>query len=152
VSGNYYAGLGVGAALGRTIVDDDDRPEASPVAVISHRYWQRRFGGDPQGVGRQISINNVPFIIIGVTPPGFDGAMQAGSTQDVSIPIAMEPQVNPDRSNMKGSGSWWLRLMGRLAPGATAEQARASLEAAFIQGMLEHRSARAAAGNSMKPL
>src|SRR5262249_17396020 len=70
VSGNYYAGLGVGAALGRTIVDDDDRPEASPVAVISHRYWQRRFGGDPQVVGRQISINNVPFIIIGVTPPG----------------------------------------------------------------------------------
>ena len=70
--------------------------------------------------------------------------MQAGSTQDVTIAIAWEPQVYVDRerSNMNGAGVWWLRLMGRLKPGATAEQARAQLEGAFHQSVIEHRAAR----------
>jgi hypothetical protein len=81
VSGNYFAGLGVQAMLGRTITDDDDKAAASPVAVLSHRYWQQRFGGDSRVVGKQINLNNVASTVVGVTPPGFDGTMQAGSTQ-----------------------------------------------------------------------
>src|SRR5262249_7155964 len=74
VSGNYYAGLGVHAILGRTLTDEDDQAGASPVAVLSHRYWQRRFSGAQAVIGKQINLNNVAFTIIGVTPSGFEGA------------------------------------------------------------------------------
>src|SRR5438477_10418012 len=143
VSGNYYQVLGVPAFLGRTLTDADDSLAASPVAVISHRYWQKRFGGNDV-VGKQINLNNVAFTIAGVAPPGFEGAMDVGSSLEVAIPLAREPQVSGDRSSMKGAGDWWLRLMGRLKPGATIEQARTSLDVAFQQSALEHREARQA--------
>lgn len=142
VSGNYYLALGVPAFLGRTITDADDRPGATPVAVFSHRFWSTRFGGDRSIVGKQVNINNVAFTVAGVTPPGFEGAMQVGSTQDVSIPISWEPQISPERSMSKGAGMWWLRLMGRLKPDATAEQAQAMFAGPFLQSVIEHRAAR----------
>jgi predicted permease len=144
VSGNYYSGLGVNALYGRLITDEDDQTGAGPVAVFSYRYWQRRFGSDPSIIGTHINLNNVAFTIIGITPPGFDGTMQVGSSQDVSIPIATEPLLHsePDRSMMYGAGMWWLRLMGRLKPEATAEQAQASLESVFQESVIEHRTAR----------
>src|SRR5919112_5751649 len=128
VSGNYYAALGVPALVGRTITGEDDSAAAPPVAVLSYRYWQWRFAGDPRVVGRQVNLNNVAFTVVGVTPQGFDGTMQVGSSPDVSIPIAWEPQVSSARPLMAGAGAWWLRLMGRLKPGATPEQARGGLE------------------------
>jgi predicted permease len=159
VSGNYFAGLGVQPILGRTFTDEDDKAAASPAAVISYRYWQQRFGGNQQIVGKQINLNNVAFTIVGVTPAGFDGTMDAGSTQDVTIPIAWEPAMNvdPKRSYLNGAGVWWLRLMGRLKPGANAEQARGQLENAFLQSVIEHRTARqteaqASGGNAVKNL
>src|SRR5919206_2098062 len=76
VSGNYYAALGVSALVGRTLTDGDDRASAPPVAVLSYRYWQWRFGGNRAVVGRQISLNNAAFTVVGVTPQGFDGTMQ----------------------------------------------------------------------------
>jgi predicted permease len=144
VSGNYYAGLGVQAMIGRTFTDEDDKASANPVAVLSYRYWQRRFSGDPGVVSKQINLNNVAFTVVGVTPPGFDGTGQAGSTRDVTIPIAWEPQmhVERERSNMNGADVWWLLIMGRLKPGATPEQARAQLEGVFHQSVVEHRTAR----------
>src|SRR5262249_56519613 len=125
-----------------TITDEEDKASASPVAVLSYRYWQRRFSSDAAVVGKQINLNNSAVKVIGVTPPRFDGTMQAGSTQDVTIPIAWEPQMYVDReqSNMNGAGVWWLRIMGRLKPGATSEQARAQLEGVFHQSVVEHRA------------
>lgn len=156
VSGNYYAALGVPAFLGRTINESDDDKAAKPVAVLTHRYWQRRFGSDPSVVDKQINLNNVAFTIVGVTPPGFEGTGQVGAPQDVSIPIAWEPQVSGDRSRMKGAGIWWLRVMGRLKPGATAEQARAGAEGVFLQSVFDHRLARQAqaqaAGQTQNPI
>ncbi|HEV2665860.1 MAG TPA: ABC transporter permease, partial [Blastocatellia bacterium] len=135
------------------------KPSANPVAVLSYRYWQKRFSGDAGVVGKQINLNNRAFTVIGVTPPGFDGAGQVGATQDVTIPLAMEPQLNvdPQRSRMYGAGMWWLRIMGRLRPGAAPEQARAQLEAAFQNSVVEHRAARntqalAAGRNAISPL
>lgn len=144
VTGNYYEVLGVPAFLGRMITYSDDNSAASPVAVISHRYWQKRFGGNPGVIGKQINLNNVAFTIAGVAPPGFEGAMDLGSSMDVAIPMGWETQVNGERSEFMGAGDWWLRLMGRLKPGATIEQARASLDLAFQQSALEHREARQA--------
>jgi predicted permease len=160
VSGNYYAGLGVKAVLGRTIIDSDDTIAATPVAVLSYRYWRKRFNGNEAIIGQQINLNKAAFTIIGVTPPGFEGAMQAGSTKDITIPIAWEPQLYPGANGSRlkfqgGVGEWWLRLMGRIQPGATAEQARAQLEHVFYQSVLEHYAARqtqaqAAGGGALK--
>ena len=142
VSGNYYSALGVQPFAGRAITDTDDHAAATPVAVISDRYWQRRFSGSPDVLGKQINLNNIAFTIVGVTPPEFNGTGQVGSSPDISVPLAFEPQLSGDRSRMKGAGWWWLRLMGRLKPGATREQATASLQTIFQQSVLEHRAAR----------
>ena len=144
VSGNYFTTLGVPAIAGRTIHDADDSPSATAVAVISHRYWTTRFGSQPDAVGRQVNLNNIPFTIVGIATPGFEGTGDVGSTQDIFIPLAWEPQVNGDRSGMRGAGIWWIRLMGRLQPGASHEQAQATLQPAFLQSAIEHREARQA--------
>jgi predicted permease len=155
VSGNYYAGLGVPALIGRVLTDNDDQARVSPAAVLSYRYWQKRFGGDTNIVGKQINLNNVAFTIIGVTPPSFEGIGQVGETQDVTVPIAWEPQlyVDPQRSRLFGPGSWWLRIMGRLQPGATLEQAQAQLEVTLQQSVVEQRAAQAQTfgGNAFSP-
>lgn len=159
VTGNYFVGLGVQPLLGRLLTDEDDRAVATPVAVLSYRYWQKRFGGEATVVGTQINLNNRAFTVIGVTPPGFDGTGQVGETTDVTIPLAMEPQLysDPKRSQLYGAGVWWLRMMGRLPPGATREQAQAQLELTFQQSVVEHRTARmtqaqATGGNAIGPL
>ena len=144
VTGNYYDVLGVSAYRGRMITYTDDNSAASPVAVISYRYWQKRFGGRSDIIGKQINLNNVAFTIAGVAPPGFEGAMDLGTSMDVAIPMGWETQVDGERSEFMGAGDWWLRIMGRLKPGATIEQARASLDLAFQQSALEHREARQA--------
>ena len=140
VSGNYYTVLGVPAIIGRTIVDSDDSVTATPVAVLSHRFWTNRFGADPSVVGRQVKVNGVAFTIVGVSAAGFNGASDVGSAQDISIPLALEPQVAGELSNLDGAGIWWLRLLGRLQPGATVAQAEATLVGPFQQSVLEHRS------------
>ena len=158
-TGNYHTGLGVRPLVGRLLTEEDDQAGASPVAVLSYRYWQKRFGNDASVVGKQINLNNRAFTIVGVTPAGFDGAGQVGSTQDVTIPLAMEPSLNtdPKRSRNYGAGQWWLRIMGRLQPGATQEQAKAQMELAFQQSIVEQREERntqslANGGNAVLPL
>jgi predicted permease len=143
-SGNYYAGLGVLPLLGRLLTDEDDKPDATPVAVLSYRYWQKRFGGDAGIVGKQINLNNVAFTVIGVTPQGFDGTGQVGDTRDITVPLALEPQLNADqkRSMLYRPELWWLILMGRLKPGATLAEAQGRLETVFRQSIAEHRAAR----------
>jgi len=142
VSGNYYSALGVPAIAGRTITDADDYASSAPVAVLSHRFWTNRFNADPAIVGKQVNINNVAFTIAGVTPAGFNGTMDVGSAQDVTIPIAWEPQVSGERSLTRGAGIWWLRIMGRLKPGVTIEEAQTALAGPFQQSVLEHRAMR----------
>jgi predicted permease len=145
VSGNYHDALGVPAYLGRTLTPEDDRVSAAPVAVISFRYWERRFASDPDVLGTAIQINKVDSLIVGVTPRGFNGAMQAGESADVSVPLAHYLRFQPDRAARAQPWYWWLRIMGRLAPGATPAQARVSLEPIFQdaarEGWLAARSA-----------
>jgi predicted permease len=142
VTGNYYSALGVPALIGRTITEADDNAAATPIVVLSHRFWMSRFNGDPSALGKQVNINNVAFTIAGVTPPGFSGTAQVGSRQDVSLPLAWEQQINGELSNLLGAGSWWLRVMGRLKAGATMAQAEAMLAGPFQQSVLEHRALR----------
>lgn len=146
VSGNYYSALGVQPALGRLLTDEDDKAGVTPVAVLSHRYWQKRFSGDPSVVGKQINLNNVAFTVIGVSAKGFDGTAGVGTSMEVTMPLALEPQLYADKNRSYLTGNvWWLRIMGRLNPGVTREQAQAQLENAFHQSVVEHRAARQAA-------
>jgi predicted permease len=137
VTGGYFAGLGARTVLGRGITGDDDQAGANPVAVISHRYWQRRFGQDASVVGKTINVNNVAFTIVGVTAPGFHGAMQIGDSPELSIPMAMEPRLIQGRSEMNEAWYWWVSVMGRLKPGVSAEAVRAELEVVFQRNAQE---------------
>jgi predicted permease len=138
VSGGYFTGLGVQPVLGRVITAEDDRSNAPAVAVISFRYWERRFGANPAVIGKQINLNNAAFTIIGVTPREFAGVMGDGSARDLTIPLMMEPLVRGNNTNLNQQALWWLLLMGRLKPGATMEQARVELEPVFQRAALEN--------------
>jgi predicted permease len=140
VSGGYYTGMGVQPILGRAITDADDNAAAAPVVVLSHHYWQERFGAKLDVIGRQIKLNQTPFTIIGVTPPGFTGSLQVSSRAALTVPLAFEPLLLGERSGMARAGRpdvWWINLMGRLKPGARMEQARDSLNGAFQAMALE---------------
>ncbi len=140
VSGNYYAGLRMQPSLGRAITDDDDKPGAAPVVVLSHQFWQERFGGSLAVIGQPLRLNKQSFTIIGVTPPAFTGTLQVDYRPAVTVPFACELLLRGERSNLGSAnqpGVWWINLMGRLKPGATYEQARDSLNGAFQAAALE---------------
>ncbi|MGH9848744.1 MAG: ABC transporter permease [Blastocatellia bacterium] len=140
VSGGYYTGLGVQPMLGRAITDADDNAATAPVVVLSHQYWQERFGANPAVIGQQLKLNQTPFTIIGVTPPAFTGALQVSDRPAVTVPLSFEPILLGERTGMSRAGRpgfWWINLMGRLKPGATMEQARESLNGAFQAMALE---------------
>ncbi len=128
VSGGYFAGMGVGAHLGRVLTPADDRPDAPLAVVLTHAYWQRRFGGDPEVVGRRISIDIQPFTVVGVAPPGFRGSLQVDSSPDLFLTLAADARAVPGTGDLADPGSWWLQLMGRLAPGVSRAEARADLD------------------------
>lgn len=128
VSASYFAVLGAKPAAGRFFLPHEDTsPGAHPVVVISHSYWQRRFGGDPATVGRRVSINGSPFTVVGIAGPGFRGAFR-GFRFDVWTPLAMAEVVEP-RERLDDESATWLEIIGRRAPGATREQVAAELGA-----------------------
>ena len=88
VSGGYYAGLRVQPSLGRAITDEDDKPGAAPVVVLSHQFWQERFGANPAVIGQPLKLNKQSFTIIGVTPPAFTGTLQVDYRPAVTVPLA----------------------------------------------------------------
>jgi len=140
VSGGYYTGLGVQSVLGRAITDEDDKPGAAPVVVLSHQFWQERFAADPSVIGQSLKLNQQAFTIIGVTPPAFTSTLQVDERPAVTVSIASEPLLRGESSSLGTAnrpGYWWLDVMGRLKPGATYEQARASLSNAFQSAALE---------------
>jgi len=140
VSGDYFAGLGVGALLGRTLSPIDESPDAPLVGVISYRYWQRRLGGDPLVVGKTVSVNRVPVVVVGVMAADFDGVRQ-NRPVDLTLSLAAAQTLGHPAAG-SGAGLWWLQIMGRLAPGATREQTLAQLESSFQESVRESWAAR----------
>src|SRR5439155_3890712 len=122
-TGGYFSTLGLAPAAGRFFTDEDDNARR-PVAVISHAFWQRRFAGDPSVVGRTITLNQVPFTLIGVTPAPFFG-LQVGDSPDITVPMMLLSQLQPGPPDWNGAFDSWLEIMGRLKPGVTRQQAQA---------------------------
>ena len=119
VTGNYFSMLGVGAFGGRVFTPDDDRPAAAPVAVLSHHVWQTRYGSDPSVVGATFIVEGHPFTVIGVAPPGFFGETLRSDPPDIWIPVQQEPLIDGQGALLHQSISAWLRMIGRLRPGAS---------------------------------
>ena len=133
VSGSYFSTLGVHAAIGRVFtVDDDQVPGEHPVAVISDRFWQRRFGRDPAILGQSVRISGAPVTIVGVAPPGFFGE-QVGVSPDLWVPLTMWGHVVPGRNLLQNPGTGWLRMIGRVRPGVTISGLHPELTHTFRQ-------------------
>jgi predicted permease len=137
VSGSYFQVLGVGAAVGRTFTPDDDRvPNGHPLVMLSHDYWKARFGGDPNIVGKALRLNDRSMTVIGVAQAGWNG-VELGHAPKVFVPVMMAGTFLIGRSDMLiDRRSRWVNAFGRLKPGVTREQAKASLQP-LMHAMLE---------------
>jgi hypothetical protein len=139
VTGHYFSTLGVGAFGGRVLTPDDDQASAPPVAVLSHRAWQTTYGGDTSVVGSTFLIEGHPFTIVGVAPPGFFGEMLESDPPDMWLPLQQDITLTGESSLVRQPISAWLRIIGRLKPGATTAGMTPRLTGVLRQ-WLEHDS------------
>jgi hypothetical protein len=127
VTGNWFDVLGLRAGLGRMIEPSDDvLPGGRPVAVLSHRLWLRRFGGDRGVIGTTIPLGGHVAEVIGVAPEGFAGIETVSVEPELFVPITTVP-TRPGRTLLDQWGSSWIQVVGRLAPGTTFDAARAAM-------------------------
>jgi predicted permease len=120
VTGNYFMTFGIQSFAGRTLTPADDQPSASPTALLSYRAWQQEYGADPKVIGANFMLDSHPFTIVGITPPGFYGETLRSDPPELWIPIQQEPQFTGVNSPLKQTNAW-LRVIGRLRPGANTD-------------------------------
>jgi len=131
VSGSYFPTLGLTPALGRLLDPGDDRVIGqSAVVVLSHDYWRRRFGGNPQVLNDTLIVNGQPLTIVGVAPAGFRGTT-LGRRPEVFVPITLRGLMSPGFGGFDDRRSYWVYLFARLAPGVTPEQAASAVNVAY---------------------
>jgi predicted permease len=127
VSANYFDVVQITPVLGRTFAPDEDKTVGgSPVLVLSHSLWQRRFGGDQNIVGRKVRMNNRQYEVIGVAPDGFTGTKFALAL-DFWTPISMAEELRRAPKLLEDRGSHWMNVIGRIKPGVSLDQASAEL-------------------------
>ena len=148
VTSNYFTMLGVQPALGRLLVPLDDEPGAARVIVLSHRMWQREFGGDAAIVGKNLTLRGQPYSIVGVAPESFTGVVPL-LTPELFMPITHVEEVEPagiydsvpsptGNTQLERRGARWMFVKGRLKPGTTAEQAHANVQVIGTQLAAAH--------------
>jgi putative ABC transport system permease protein len=131
VSGRFFDVLGVPAILGRPLSDVNDRRGSADAmaAVISYGFWQQHFGGASDVIGRTLTLNRVPFTIVGVTPPRFMGPL-IGRSFDIAVPLASADLLSKSReSRLDGRSYWWLEIVARLKAGQNVDAATSALRA-----------------------
>src|SRR5256885_12581600 len=137
VSGNYFSMFGIRAYAGRALTDTDDQPNAPPVAVMSYRLWQERYASDASVIGSVFNLNDKPFTVVGITPPGFFGDALRFTSPDIFLPLNNEPfgQVDGDLNEYD---THWLDLIGRIQPGANPASIEAEMRVALKQWLHSH--------------
>jgi predicted permease len=131
VSGSYFPVLGVRAAMGRLLTPNDDQSiGGNYVTVLSYGFWQSQLGSDPSVLGKQIVINGHPMTILGVAPEGFFGST-LGERPYVFVPLSMRGVLSKGWTGFEDRTSYWVYMFGRLKPGATMEQAGASINTVY---------------------
>ena len=139
VSGNFFRTLGVQPWIGRMMTDADDQLGAPPVAVMSYRTWQSKYGSDPSVVGASFQINEHAFTVIGVTPPGFYGAKLSGyGMPDFWLPITAEDVLAGPVSRIKRANGNYLDLIGRVRAGVAPQALEAKLRVEFHNWLASH--------------
>jgi len=131
VAANYWSVAGVQPAIGRGFTAQEDRTGASPVVILTYGLWQRRFGGDPNILGKSVPINGGPYEVVGVAPPGFAGTLRA-LTPEFWVPLGQAGRIIPDLQTEQLNTqriAQWLMLNARLAPGVRRSEAQAALTA-----------------------
>jgi predicted permease len=150
VSGNYFDGLGVVPIHGRVLQPGDDREAAPPVAVVSHRYWDRKLERDSRVVGRRVVINGAPTVIVGVAPPGFFGLDPRGGPDFwISLSSYSSQQARIGNANNgvpydRDPQTWWIQIVGRLKAGVSEMDARSQV-ALLFHNSLDRRAGTVAA-------
>ncbi len=137
VSGNYFTMFGINAYVGRTLTVQDDQPGAPPTAVMSYRLWQQQYGSDPSVIGSVFNVDDKPFTVVGITPPGFFGDSLRDSPPDFFLPLNTEPFVEVDADLNKYS-IHWLELIGRIQPGANPASVEAEMRVELKQWLRSH--------------
>jgi predicted permease len=130
-SGNYFDVLGIRPFRGRLFMaEDDGKPGANAVAVISHSLWTKQFGADSGVVGQTLTLNGLPFTVIGVTPPGFKGTFSLAGPDRIWVPLSMREQLANGqlRQLMPNRRFRWISMIGRLRPGIPFRQAEAAMK------------------------
>jgi predicted permease len=135
VTGNYFSTLGVRAFGGRMFTPDDDKPASPPVAVLSHRVWQTTYGSDPSVVGSTFMLEGNPFTVTGVAPAGFFGETLQSDPPDIWIPLQQEALIDGQGGLIHQDISAWLRMIGRLRPGASIDRMAPRLTGVLRQWM-----------------
>ena len=150
-SGGYFDLFGIEAHRGRLLGPEDDDPAAPPSVVLSYGYWQSRFGGDDV-IGDSLRIGRLGATIVGVLPPEYSGVQRpGGSASDLHVPLSSTQALGGEE--LADATFFWIQIMGRLAPGATAEQVAGNLQgpfaanasdalAAYVEGLTEEQAAR----------
>ncbi|RXH56892.1 ABC transporter permease [Granulicella sibirica] len=127
VTGNYFSMFGIQAFAGRVFTPSDDRRNAPPTVVMSYRVWQQTYGADPRMVGSTLMLEGHPFTLIGIAPPGFFGDTLSSSPPSLWIPLEQEPLLAGESSFLEATIPNWLRIIGRIKPGASVEGMSARL-------------------------
>ena len=135
VSGTFFDGLGTSTQLGRGIRPEDDRVGAVPVAVVSHRLWQRDLGGEASVLERTLRVNGAAFAIVGVLAPSFEG-LEPGQPVDVLVPVASGwPVVDGSPGRLTDAHFWGFRMMARQRAGVADDRARVETEALLHEAL-----------------
>jgi predicted permease len=131
VSGNFFEGYGADVFMGRNLLPSDDASASGPVAVITHRFWEKVFGLDPAVLGQTITLNQHPFSIVGVLPKAYCGP-EIGDFATVYVPMSAQPRLSAGHP-LEARDHWWARIMARLEPGANETQIVAAMKGIFLQ-------------------
>ena len=138
VSGTYFSTLGIVPAIGRILSPEDDQvPSGHPFVVLNYNFWKTRFAGDPQIVGKTLTLNNYKMTVVGVAQADFDG-VELGFSPKIFVPIMMQRQIiiGAPEDMLKERRNRWVNAFGRLKPGVSQQQAKAALQP-FMHSMLE---------------
>lgn len=117
VSGNFFTTFGIGPFAGRVLSMADDTQGAAPAVVMSYQAWQSEYGGDPSLVGSNIYVQSQPVTVVGIAPPGFFGDRLRSTPPALWIPLAVEPLIEREHTNLQVKPSNWLYAIGRVKPG-----------------------------------
>jgi predicted permease len=137
VSGNYFTMFELRAYAGRLLTTGDDQAGAPPVAVMSYRLWRQRYGSDPSVIGAAFNLDEKPFTVVGITPPGFFGDRLRSIPPDFFLPLNTEPYVEAD-ADLNKIDTYWLDLIGRIRPGTKPASIEAEMRVELKQWLRSH--------------